>query len=284
MRVPIIAGNWKSHLTIQEAVALVEQIKRFAQVDGVEVVVCPPFTALASVAALLRGTRIGLGGQNLYWEPQGAFTGEVSGPMLVDAGCRFVIIGHSERRQYFGETDESVQRKVKAALAHTLMPIVCIGETLAERDANQTFDVLRRQLDGGLGVFQAAEAQRVIVAYEPVWAIGTGRTATPEQAQEAHAFIRKWWAAKFGETAAQQLRIQYGGSVNAANAAALLQQPDVDGALVGGASLKAEAFSVIIKAAEAKRVSTESGTPPQAGSTTGVPQGVSPRPPAGGAR
>ena len=255
MRKIVIAGNWKMHLTLQEAAALVKQLRASCDVDAMDVVVCPPFTALSSVGSLLKGSRISLGAQDLFWEGQGAFTGEVSPMMLLDVGCRYVIIGHSERRQHFGETDQTVERKAKAALAGGLTPIVCIGETLAQRDANQTLDVLAKQLDGALGGWTAADVQRAVIAYEPVWAIGTGRNATPEQAQEAHAFIRAWLAKRCGSETAQALRIQYGGSVNADNAASLLQQPDVDGALVGGASLKADAFSAIVKAAlEAKVV------------------------------
>ena len=253
MRKPVIAGNWKLNLLRADAEALVRQLKLACDTEAVDVIVCPPFTVLAAVGQLLKGSRISLGGQDLFWESQGAFTGEVSAPMLTDVGCRYVIVGHSERRQYFGETDETIQRKVRAALAQGLTPIVCIGETLAQRDANQTFEVLRGQLEGGLKGCSADDVKRMILAYEPVWAIGTGRNATPEQAQEAHAVIRQWAAKRFGQHVADALRIQYGGSVNAANAASLLQQPDVDGALVGGASLKADAFSAIVKAAgEAK--------------------------------
>ncbi len=249
MRTPVIAGNWKMHLTAGEAVALVKQLLASCDTDGVDVIICPPFTALAAVGPLLNGSRIALGAQNVHWEPQGAFTGEVSAPMLRDAGCRDVITGHSERRTLFGETDAMVHKKLKAVLQHGMTPIVCIGEMLAERDANKTFEVLTRQLDGALGPCAAEEIRKLILAYEPVWAIGTGRTATPEQAQESHAFIRGWFSKRFGIETAQAVRIQYGGSVNAANAASLLQQPDVDGALVGGASLKADAFSAIVKAA-----------------------------------
>jgi triosephosphate isomerase len=249
MRKPIVAGNWKMHTTLREAEALVTQVKASCQQDAVDVVVCPPFTALAAVGQLLKGSRIGLGAQDLFWELQGAFTGEIAAPMLTDVGCRYVIIGHSERRQQFAETDAAVARKAQAALAQGLVPIVCIGETLAQRDARQTFDVLKTQLEGALGKLSAVDVQRLIVAYEPVWAIGTGRNATPEQAQEAHVFIRQWTSKRFGQETGESLRIQYGGSVNAANAASLLQQPDVDGALVGGASLKAEGFAAIVKAA-----------------------------------
>ena len=258
MRIPVIAGNWKMHLTQPEADTLAQQLKRSAGASaGVEVAVCPPFTALAAVSRALEGSSIGLGAQDMHWEAQGAFTGEISPTMLRDAGCRYVILGHSERRTLFGETDETVRRKLLAALQHRLKPIVCIGETLAEREANRTFDVLRRQLEGA---FKDVPSDRlipggVVVAYEPVWAIGTGRNATPEQAQDAHAFIRQWVAKRCGASVSDALRLQYGGSVAAANAASLLQQPDVDGALVGGASLKADAFSMIVKAAlEAKAV------------------------------
>jgi triosephosphate isomerase len=253
MRVPVIAGNWKMHLTRPEAESLVRQLRSSCESGSVEVIVCPPFTALAAAGQALQGSRIGLGAQNVHWEAQGAFTGEISAGMLRDLGCRYAIIGHSERRQFFGETDEGVAKRTAAALAGQLTPIVCIGETLAQRDANETFAVLQRQLEGGLGKLGAGDAARVIVAYEPVWAIGTGRTATPEQAQEAHAFIRQWWSKRFGAPAAEAMRIQYGGSVNAGNAASLLHQADVDGALVGGASLKADAFGAIVKAAEAKQ-------------------------------
>ena len=237
------------HLSLAEASALVQQLKKSCETDAVEVVVCPPFTALSSVGELLQGSWIGLGAQDMFWEPQGAFTGEISPVMLRDAGCRYVIIGHSERRAHFGETDQSVQRKLAAALAHRLIPIVCIGETLIEREANQTFAVLTRQLEGGLKGVSAGDAARLVLAYEPVWAIGTGRNATPQQAQEAHDAIRQWLTARYGNQISESIRIQYGGSVTAANAAGLLQESDVDGALVGGASLKAEAFTAIVNAA-----------------------------------
>jgi len=255
MRKPIIAGNWKMHLTLDEAGALVQQLKATCEAEALDVVVCPPFTALSSVGALLKGSRISLGGQDLFWETQGAFTGEIAPGMLKDVGCQYVIIGHSERRQHFGETDATVHKKLAAALQHGLKPIVCVGETLAEREQATTFDVLTRQLSGALADCERWNCSTITLAYEPVWAIGTGKNATPEQAQEAHAFIRQWIAKRCGAAVAESLRIQYGGSVNAANAHTLLQQPDVDGALVGGASLKADAFSVIVKAAlEAKAV------------------------------
>ncbi len=255
MRKPLIAGNWKCHTTLREAAALVEQVKRSCQLPTVEAAVFPPFPALSSAGQWLDGSTIRLGAQDVFWEPQGAFTGEVSPRMLVDVGCRFVIIGHSERRTLFGETDETVRRKLLAVLREPLTPIVCIGETLAERDANRTFDVITRQLTDGLQGLAGEQAGQVIVAYEPLWAIGTGRNATPEQAQEAHAFVRQRLANAWGKETAQAIRILYGGSVNGTNAESLLAQPDVDGALVGGASLKAESFSAIVKAAaEAKTV------------------------------
>jgi triosephosphate isomerase len=249
MRRAIVAGNWKMHLLREEAAALIRALRATCDVESADVLVCPAYTALAAAAEALRGSRIGLGAQNLHWEPQGAFTGEVSARMLADAGCRYVIIGHSERRTLFGDTDDLVRRKLASARTHGLQPIVCVGETLAEREAGRTLEILARQLGGALGELQASDAGAMILAYEPVWAIGTGRNASPEQAQEAHAFIRGWIQQRFGDDAARRIRLQYGGSVTAANAASLLQQPDVDGALVGGASLKADAFSAIVKAA-----------------------------------
>ena len=249
MREPFVVGNWKMHLTLREAEVLITKMKATCSLSGVEVAVCPSFTMLTAVRRWLNGSSIGLGAQDLFWEAQGAFTGEISPLMLVDVGCRFVIIGHSERRRGAGETDEIVARKLQAALAHGLRPIVCIGETLAEREPNQTYDVLARQLGGGLDRCSADVFSAVTLAYEPVWAIGTGRNATPEQAQASHAFIRQWIAQRFGQEASEVVRIQYGGSVTAANATQLLQQSDIDGALVGGASLKAEAFAAIVNAA-----------------------------------
>jgi len=249
LRKPIIAGNWKMHGTRSQAAALLQQLKTSCDTESVDVVVCPPFTLLSMAAEVLEGSQMSLGAQDVFWEPQGAFTGEIAAGMLVDLGCRYVIVGHSERRQQFGESDAVVQRKLQAALTHPLVPIVCIGETLAEREADQTFGVLARQLEGALGDLGVADLSRLILAYEPVWAIGTGRNATPEQAQEAHRFIREWVAKRDGAAVADMLRIQYGGSVNAENAASLLRQPDVDGALVGGASLKADAFKAIVRAA-----------------------------------
>lgn len=237
------------HTTRPEAEALVRSLRSSCDSETVEVVLCPPFTALAEVARWISGTRIGLGSQNMHWETQGAFTGEVSGPMLKELGCRYVIVGHSERRTLFSETDEDVRRKVEAVLAHQLTPILCIGERLEEREQGKTFDVLTRQLEAVFKNCDGWDCGALIVAYEPVWAIGTGKNATPEQAQEAHQFIRGWIETRCGVDAAQAIRIQYGGSVKAENAASLLGQADVDGALVGGASLKADAFAAIVKAA-----------------------------------
>ncbi|HMF13652.1 MAG TPA: triose-phosphate isomerase, partial [Gemmataceae bacterium] len=216
---------------------------------GVRVAVCPPFPYLATVADALRGSHVELGAQNCYFEREGAFTGEVSPTMLVDVGCKWVILGHSERRHVLGESDALINRKIEAALAAGLGVIFCVGETLSEREANQTEHVLQTQLIGGLDGLDAAAVARMVVAYEPFWAIGTGRNATPEQAQQAHAFIRRQIGPRFGEESARSLPIQYGGSVKPDNAASLLGQPDVDGALVGGASLKADQFLAIVGAA-----------------------------------
>jgi triosephosphate isomerase len=244
-----ICGNWKMHKTAGEAVLLVRELRK--QLDGAaaQVAVAPPFTALAAVKQALQGSSIQLFGQNCHHEKQGAFTGEVSAPMLKDVGCDGVILGHSERRQYFGETDEWVAKKLRAALAERLDPIVCVGETLQEREGGKTWEVVSRQVRGALGGLDAAALQRITLAYEPVWAIGTGRTATTAQAQEVHAQIRGLLRELGGAAVADAVRIQYGGSVKPDNAADLLSQPDVDGALVGGASLKAADFSAIVAAA-----------------------------------
>lgn len=248
MRKIIIAGNWKMFKTSFEAVELVNELKRsLSDVSEVDVVVCPPFTALAEVQDVLLETNIGVGAQNMYWEDSGAFTGEVSAPMIKAIGAQYVIIGHSERRQFFGETDATINKKIKAALKHQLTPIVCIGEVLAEREANKTFDVIKTQLDGSLVNLTAAEIENIVLAYEPVWAIGTGKTATPAQAQEVHKFIREWLTKKFDAAIANKVRIQYGGSVKPENTAELMGQPDIDGALVGGASLKSDSFTAIVK-------------------------------------
>lgn len=266
MRRPIVAGNWKMNLGCDEATRLIEQLKTACKTTTVDVVVCPAFTALSTVSELLKESSIGLGAQDIYWEKEGAYTGEISPLMLRDIGCRYVIIGHSERRKYFAETNETVNKKLQAALANGFIPIVCIGETLDEREGGKTFDVLTEQLRGSLGECSTDTCGKLIIAYEPVWAIGTGKTASPEQVQEAHQFIRQWVSKKSGEQDAAKIRIQYGGSVNAGNAATLLGLPDVDGALVGGASLKPDAFSAIISAAEQAQDTTTSPTQKQAAS------------------
>jgi triosephosphate isomerase len=218
------------------------------------VVLCPPYTALSDVRELLIDTDIQLGAQDLHWEDEGAFTGEVSGKMLKDAGCQFVIIGHSERRQFFGESNETVNKKIPAALKNNLTPIICVGENLTEREKDETFKVLTAHVENGLKGLRAEEAARIIIAYEPVWAIGTGKTATPKQAQEAHNFIRRLLEKMYGREISENIRIQYGGSVKPENAFELVSQPDIDGALVGGASLSLESFTQIIKkASEAKK-------------------------------
>ena len=250
MRTPIIAGNWKLNKTSREAIVLVEELKReVADLEGVDIVVCPPFTALESVSEALIETNIALGAQNVYWADSGAFTGEISALMLKDFGVQYVIVGHSERRQYFGETNETVNKRLRAALAHGLTPIVCVGENLAEREADKTFAVIQTQIQGSLAGLTFDEMNKIVVAYEPVWAIGTGKTATPPMAQEAHAFVRGLLAKIFDPDTAQSVRIQYGGSVTPENIAALISQPDIDGALVGGASLKAASFAAIVTAA-----------------------------------
>jgi triosephosphate isomerase len=250
MRIPFVVGNWKLNKTINEALALVTELKnQLGAVKGVAVGVAPPFTAINAVAKRLEGSSIATCGQDCYWENSGAFTGAVSAPFLADAGATWAIVGHSERRQFFGDTNESVGRKARAALAGGLGVIVCVGEMLAERDANRTLDVVDAQLDGGLeGIDGKVAAQRLVIAYEPVWAIGTGRTATPAQAQEVHAHIRKRLGDRFGSEVASAIRIQYGGSVKPSNAEALMAEADIDGALVGGASLEAADFVAIVKA------------------------------------
>jgi triosephosphate isomerase len=246
MRTPVIAGNWKLFKTIAEATGMVNALKPLvAGTSGVEIVVAPVFTALSRVAEALSGSNVRLAAQDCYWEEEGAFTGEVAPKLLADAGCSHVIIGHSERRQYFGETDETVNKKAKAALAAGLTAIVCVGETLAEREAGKAFAVIETQLKGGLAGFSADMLVQIIIAYEPVWAIGTGKTASDAQAQEVHAFIRTLLAKLFGQAAAEAIRILYGGSVKPDNVKGLMSQADIDGALVGGASLKADTFAAI---------------------------------------
>ncbi len=249
MRKPIIAGNWKMHKTVPQAVEFTNQLAKLVGDAQAEVVLAPTFTALYAVAEAAKGTNIAVAAQDLYWEDQGAYTGEVSAPMLKDVGCKYVIIGHSERRQYFGETDETVRKKVAAALKHGLTPIICVGESLEERERGITEQVVRTQTQAALQDLDADTAAGLVIAYEPVWAIGTGKTASAEDAQSVIAYIRSVIKESFGE-AADKVRIQYGGSVKPANTAALMAQPDIDGALVGGASLEPDSFAGIVKEAD----------------------------------
>jgi|SRR5690554_2261485 len=247
MRRPVIAGNWKMNMTPSETKVLVNQLKTaLADAGDVEIVVCPPFTALAQARGKLMGTGIQVGAQNLHWEEAGAYTGEISAPMLTDLGCSHVIIGHSERRTLFGETDADVQRKLHAALSHSLTPILCVGETLEQREEDVTRDVCRNQVEAALAEISAKDLAKIVIAYEPLWAIGTGRTATPEDAQAVIGYIRQVLAEKFGD-AAEHVRILYGGSVKPESIDGLMAQADIDGALVGGASLKADSFAGIVK-------------------------------------
>ncbi len=248
-RRPLVAGNWKMNHLIGQSVATAQALKSLvADVAGVEIVICPVFTALQPVALELKGSNIQLGAQNCYLKESGAFTGEISPQMLLDAGCQWTIIGHSERRQYFNETDDILNKKLKFALSAGLKVMFCIGETLEEREGGKMEDVLARQVTYGLQSLAVENFPNISIAYEPVWAIGTGVTATPEQAQDAHAFVRGLVRDQFGETVASELRIQYGGSVKPDNAAELMAKPDVDGSLVGGAALKADSFAGIVKA------------------------------------
>ena len=248
MRRPIIAGNWKMYKTRSETSAFFDAlIPEIQDVEHCDIVVAPPYTALATAVEETDGTRVAISAQDVHWEREGAFTGEVSVRMLLDAGCAYVIIGHSERRQYFGETDESVEKKTRAAVHARLNAIVCVGETLSERDAGQAAEIVQRQMRHGLGRLTESDLSHIIVAYEPVWAIGTGRTATPEIAAEMHAEIRKTFAEIYGAAAADSLRILYGGSVKPDNISALMKKEDIDGALVGGASLDPASFAAIIK-------------------------------------
>jgi len=247
MRRPVIAGNWKMYKTIREAVTFVKELRpRVAKADHCEVVVAPPFTALQAVSEALRGSNIAVAAQDVDWAKEGAHTGDICASMLLDAGCTHVIIGHSERRHDHGETDEQVNGKLKTAMAAGLVPIVCVGETLTEREAGNTQEVLRRQFEGGFAGLTAQEFFRIIIAYEPVWAIGTGRTATPEIAAESHRFLRNLASQRFGDLAAGELRILYGGSVKPDNIRGLMAQQEVDGALVGGASLAVDSFAAIV--------------------------------------
>jgi triosephosphate isomerase len=247
-RLPFIAGNWKMNKTVEEALDLVRQLKAsLSNIEEVEVAVAPPFTALYAVSQELKGSSIHLAAQNLFYEEKGAFTGEVSPIMLMEIGCQYVIIGHSERRQFFGETDETVNQRIKAALGQDLQPIFCMGETLKEREEGKTFSVIERQAEGGLRGIGEKEVRSITIAYEPVWAIGTGKTATPQQAEEVHRFIREKLEKLYSRGIAERIRIQYGGSVTPENIKGLMNQENIDGALVGGASLKSETFSKIVR-------------------------------------
>lgn len=255
MRRPFIAGNWKMNLTRDESVSLATALsEKIGTASVADVAVCPPSVYLDAVRGVIDGTAIGLGAQNLYHEANGAFTGELSAAMLVDIGCQYVILGHSERRHILGETNAAVNKKVLAALAAGLTPIVCVGETLDEREAGRTQDVVRQQFDGSLASLSAAQAAEIVIAYEPVWAIGTGKVATPQQAEDVHADLRTLLETRYNAAVAAQVRIQYGGSVKADNAAELLAMANIDGALVGGASLKADGFLAIVAAANLKEV------------------------------
>ena len=245
----IVAGNWKMNKNAAEGRALVEALKNgIAGLEAAEIVVCPPFTTIGSVVEAAEGSAIGVGAQNIHWEANGAFTGEISADMLKTSGVQYVIIGHSERRQYFGETDETVNKRLIAALAAGFTPIVCVGELLEEREGGKTEAVLAQQIRVGFAGISAEDAAKIVVAYEPVWAIGTGKTATPDMAQQAHAFIRGELRALFGNVA-DEMRIQYGGSMKASTARELVAQPDIDGGLIGGAALKADDFIALIREA-----------------------------------
>jgi triosephosphate isomerase len=247
MRTPFVAGNWKMNMTESTGVELVKALAAAKPAGSVEVAVCPPFVYLAAIHHTIAGSHVKLGAQNVYFEAKGAFTGEISCSMLKDVGCEYVILGHSERRHILNESDKLINAKVKAAIAAGLKPILCVGELLEDRDGGRTEKVIETQLVGGLEGMTADQLKNLVIAYEPVWAIGTGRTATPDQAQEVHQFIRGWLKGKFGNDFAQGVRIQYGGSVKADNAKEIMAKPDVDGALVGGASLKANDFQQIIQ-------------------------------------
>lgn len=249
MRKKAIAGNWKMYTSFSQAKELAAAVAKGVTDDQVIVAICPPFPWLLPVAEAIKGSKVLLGAQNCHYASEGAYTGDVAPKMLLDVGCRFVIIGHSERRHGLGEAERILNLNLKSAMRAGLGAIFCIGETLAERESKQTEDVLQFQLDAGLSGVPKELTNRLVIAYEPVWAIGTGKTATPDQAQDAHAFIRKHFSRLYGEEAAQSLLIQYGGSVKPDNAAEILKKPDVDGALVGGASLKADSFLAIVNAA-----------------------------------
>ena len=256
MKRPLIAANWKMYKTIAEALTIVASIKAGVhRATECEVVICPPFTALAAVGQALKESSLELGAQDMHPEPEGAFTGEISPIMLKEVGCRYVILGHSERRMHFHETDAFINQKVKSALKFNLIPIVCMGETLEEREGRRAMEAVKSQFDGSLKDINPDDIQRTVIAYEPVWAIGTGRTATPEQAEQMHSYIRRLLHEKYGEESSRRVLILYGGSIKPENMAALMQKPNVDGGLVGGASLKAESFAQIVLNA----VTSESG-------------------------
>ena len=247
LRKPLIAGNWKMYKTVAEAVETARELVQCTAAVNVDVMIAPPFTALAPVAAVVKGTSVALGAQNLFWKNEGAYTGEISPVMLSDIGCRYAILGHSERRQYFGDTDESVNAKIRAALQHQLIPVFCVGETETQREAKETFSVLDKQVTKGLEGFSSEALSGIlVVAYEPVWAIGTGKTATTDQVQEVHAFLRSLVEKRFDNLLAKTVKILYGGSVKPDNVTEIMNMPDVDGALVGGASLSAKVFNSII--------------------------------------
>jgi triosephosphate isomerase len=247
-RKPLIAGNWKMYKTPDEAAATAQQLVRsVGSVSDVDIMIAPTFIALAAVYAAIKNSPVALGAQNLYWQDEGAYTGEISAPMLKSVGCRYCIIGHSERRQYFAETDETVNKKIKAAIKAGLQPIFCVGETEKERESGQTLSILDKQIKKGLEGLVLEQLDPLIIAYEPVWAIGTGKTATDDQAQEVHRFIRSLVKNNFGQALSDSVRILYGGSVKPDNIASLMAMPDIDGALVGGASLNAESFRKIVK-------------------------------------
>ncbi len=251
MRKKIIAGNWKMNKTGAEAATFARDLKvKTLNINKTEIVVCPPFTAIDAVYSILKESRIRVGAQNVHWEAAGAYTGEVSAVMIEAAGCKYVIIGHSERRQYFGETDETVNKKIKQTLTTSLSPIVCIGETLEQRQAGQTEAIVQQQIRIGLAGLSKEQMQRIVLAYEPVWAIGTGVTATPQQAEQVHRFIRQLLAEMFDRSIADGTVILYGGSVKPDNIQELLNEPDIDGGLIGGASLKVDSFVEMIKIAE----------------------------------
>jgi triosephosphate isomerase len=250
MRTPIIAGNWKMFKTVGEAVSFVNEVKGKAEIEGVESVICAPFTALPALAEAVKGTKLKIGAQNMHWEENGAYTGEISGVMLKDLGVDYVIIGHSERRAYFAETDETVNKKVHAAFKYGITPIICVGEKLEEREAGQTKEVCRVQTEAALQGLTAEQAAQAVIAYEPIWAIGTGKSSTADDANEVISYIRERVAAVFGSEVAGKIRIQYGGSVKPNNVREFMQQSDIDGALVGGASLEPASYIQLVEGAK----------------------------------